>query len=242
MEDEQPFPKLDVKAMARSLFEDAQKSREGEEVRIPVSADEVRWLARKRVSLALSTLPLFLLLGCGVLLVSPNLAIVAVLSGFFAYACASIAKWQHEVARDAVDFEVTVRGKALHLAGQAPRPIMKAIDRPDYLRLLSTDAWVVGLWLDNRRNPSASFDLPASRQSRRALCESLRAAGVDVRTEGNSQRIVVLIVGLATAVSGFIAARTLLVLTATALFTWPMTWVFLGAIVVLAWLWGRRRE
>ncbi len=242
MEDEQPFPKLDINAMARSLFENAQKSREGEEVRIPVTADEVRWLARKRVSLALGTLPLFLLLGCGALFVSLNLAIVAVFSGVFAYSCISIAKWQHGVAREAVDFEVTVRGKVLHLAGQAPRPILKAIDRPDYLRLLSTDAWVVGVRLDNRSDPSASFDLPASRQSRRALCESLRAAGIDVRTEGNTQRIVVFIVGLAIIVSGFIAARTLLVLTATAMFTWPILWVFLGALVVVAWLWGRRRE
>jgi hypothetical protein len=242
MQDEQRLPEFDVKAMARSLFLSAQKAGEGEETRVLVTADQVRWLARKRVSLALGTFPLFLLLGCSALLVSLNLALVAVLSGFFAYGCISIARWQHAVARDAVDFEVTVRGKELHLPGQAPRPIFKAIDRPDYLRLVSVDAWVIGVRLDNRSDPSASFDLPASRQSRRALCESLRAAGVDVSTEGAARRIVVLAVGLAVLLFGFTAARALLGLTAVAMVTWPMSWLFLVAVVVLAGLWWRRRE
>lgn len=242
MQDEPRLPEIDGQAIASSLFQRAMQSREGGEVQLTVTADQVRWLAQKRASLALGTLPLFLLLGCAALFVSLNLALVAVLSGFFAYACISIAKQQRNVAREAVDFEVTVRGNELHLPGQASRPILKAIDRPDYLRLLSTEARVVALWLDNRRDPTASFDLPTSPQSRRELCESLRAAGVSVTTEGAAQRIVVLTGSLAVAILGLAAARAFLGLAATAMLLSPLSWVFLGAIVVVAWLYERRRE
>jgi len=86
---------------------------------IEVTADQVRWLARKRVSLALGALPLFLLLGCGALVVSLNLALVAVLSGFFAYACLSIAGRQRAVAREATSFEITVKSNQ---RGSTSRP------------------------------------------------------------------------------------------------------------------------
>jgi len=67
-------------------------------------------------------------------------------------------------------------------------------------------------------------------------------AGVDVTTEGGGQRIVVLAGSLALGVLGLTAWRVLLGLTATATLLWPMSWVFLGAIGVVVWLSGRRRE
>lgn len=241
MPDARRLPEIDVERTARSLLQLAlSKTRHGE-VRITVTADQVRWLARKRLQLALGTLPLSLLVGCGALLVSLRLALVAVLGGFFAYAAVSIARRQRVVAREAADFEVTVRGDQLDLPGQAPRPILRAIDRPDYLRLLSTEAPVVAMWLDNRLAPTAFFDLPASPEDRRALCASLRAAGVRVTTESAARRVAVLAGSFAASLLGLVAARSLLKLTAAAVVLWPMAWGVFGAIVLLAWLSGRRR-
>lgn len=212
-----------------------------QELRIAVTADDVRWLAQKRVSVALGAMPLFVVLGCGALFVSLNLALVAVLSAFFAYACVSIAKRQREVARVAADFEVVVTGNMLQLPGQAPRKIFKAINRPDYLRLISTEARIAGLWLDNRRDPTASFDLPGSVESRHALGASLREAGVHVTIEGAAQRVLVLGGAVALSLLGLTAWRVLLGLTVTATLVSPMIWVFLGAIVVVVGLSSRRR-
>jgi hypothetical protein len=242
MGDEPRFPDLDTKRLASFFLRGAQESRTDGGARITVTADQVRWLARKRVYLALGTLPLFVLVGCGALLVSLRLTLVAVLGGFFAFACISIARRQLAVAREAVDFEVVVTGDELGLPGQAPRPILKAVDRPDYLRLMSTEARVVALWLDNRRDPSASFDLPASPQDRRALCASLRAAGVDVRVEGAVQRVVALAGTVAIGILGLAATRTLLGLTATTTPFWPMSWVAVALVVIVVWLSGRRYE
>jgi hypothetical protein len=211
------------------------------ETRLRVTAEDGRWLAQKRVSVALGALPLFVVLGSGALVVSLDLALVAVLSAFFAYACVSIARRQREVARAAADFEVLVRDDVLDLPGQAPRKIFKAINRPDYLRLITTEARVVGLWLDNRRDPTASFDVPGSPQRREALCASLRAAGVPVANEGAAQRVLVLGGALALALAGLTTWRVLLGLTVTAALLSPMFWALIAALVIAVGLSWRQR-
>lgn len=210
-------------------------------LRVPVTAEQVRALARRRGLLAACTLPVLLVLGIGALSISSSLALVAVICGFFVYACMTIALRQRTVASEAVDFEVWLIGPRLEASGHDGRRILAAIDRADYLRLLFTDARVVGMWLDNHRDPTASLDLPASADHRAAVCEHLGALGVVVKHEGSTQRVLVLAASLVVVLLGGVLARTVLKLTTVTMLGSPWTWVLLGMLGVIAWLAYPRR-
>lgn len=160
MEEEPNFPVFDAKAVAGAFLSRAQQAGDSQQERLVVGAEQARQLAQKRLRLAWLTMPIFLLVGTAVLLISLDLALVAVSCAFFAYASITIALRQREAMRDAADFEVTVSGKQLQAAGRAPREIFMAVHRPDYLRPVLAPEKVAALWLDNRRDPDASIDLP----------------------------------------------------------------------------------
>lgn len=124
-------------------------------------------------------------------------------------------------------------------SGYGLDPVCPAVSGSAYKFTVLTPERVVGLWLDNRSNPDTSFDLPTSPESRRALGEALRAAGVPVRKEGSAQRVVVLLGSLAIALFALSAARVALKLTATGILAAPLAWVFLGTIgfAVGVWWW-----
>ncbi|WP_224364482.1 hypothetical protein [Hyalangium versicolor] len=240
------MPPIDSAALAASFLQDAlrQGARQPSTlsgVRVTLTAEQFRGLARKRFFIALGTFPIFLGAGGGVLFLSPNLALIAVICGFFAYACLSVAAQMRAAARDAVDVEVTLSGDQLQVAGQEPRTIFRALDRSGYLRLILKDSRVVELWLVNRREPSASFDLPTSPQSRLELCAALRAAGVTVRRESFTRRLLVLAGSVAVGLLALVLVRMAAGLAALAIITSPLTWAFLGLIGVgVWWLWRRQ--
>lgn len=240
MGDAPRLPVIDPERLARASLDRALAAAPGE-ARVRVTAEQVRWLSEKRRRLALGSMPLTALVGIGAVILAPELALVAVLCGFFEYAAIAVAGRQRTVAREAADFEVVLRGDRIELPGQAPRTVLRAINRPDYLRLLSSAAWVDALRLDNRLDPSAFFDLAASAEDRRALGEHLRAAGVRVTTEGDVRRVVLFAGSFAATLLGLAAARSVATLTALAVVTAPLTLGVVGTLVVLAWLSGRRR-
>ncbi len=77
------------------------------------------------------------------LAVSLSLALVAVLCAFAAYACLVVARHQRDIARTTKDLDFEVTGSELALSDEVPRPIVRVLERPEYVRLLSVETRVV---------------------------------------------------------------------------------------------------
>jgi hypothetical protein len=103
-----------------------------------VAAHQVRALAGRRVALALAALPVLGIVGGTAIVISASLALVAVLCAFAIYACISVAQRQRRVAAEAANWEFVLDCDRIVLTSARPRPIVRAIDRPDYLRLLGS--------------------------------------------------------------------------------------------------------
>ncbi len=216
-------------------------TRERDEVRITVAAHDFVRLAQRRARLAACSLPALVVVGCGTLALSLSLALVAVLCVFFGYAAVTIARRERMKASAATEIEVIFRGDEIRLPGCPPRRIFRAVNRPDYLRLIFTRERVAALWLDDRRDPTAFFDLPTSSESRVALCKSLLAAGVEITREGSAERVIVLVGSLALALFTSVVARVAFKMSVVAIIASPLTWcgVVLLSVVVF-WSWRRR--
>ncbi len=211
-------------------------------MQVTVPARDVRALARRRVGLSLAAIPLLLIVGVSAVMVSGSLALIAVLCAFFAYAAASVAARQRHVARAAAELALTLDGDRILLEGQAPRRLTRAIDRPEYLRLLGTHQRVASYWLDARRDPTAFVDVPGPRAERERLHEALVAAGVPLRREGSATRVVALGAAIALALGGLTIARVALGLAATTVLAAPLTWAVAAAVLAaLVWVWRRTR-
>jgi hypothetical protein len=211
---------------------------------VTVDIRHVRALARRRAALALATLPLLIAIGSTAVVLAPSLALIAVLCAFFAWACASIAVRQRRAAAAASVLVLEVDHGRLHVMTQPapPRRIVRAIDRPGYLRLLTTQQRVAAFWFDARRDPTAFVDVPLPRDARARLLGALHAAGVPVRREGSAARVLALIGALALGLAGLTVARVGLGLSMVAIAASPATWSA-GSVAMglVAWTWWRLR-
>ncbi|MCP3102733.1 hypothetical protein LZ198_28040 [Myxococcus sp. K15C18031901] len=182
-----------------------------------VEAGHFRALAHRRIVLALVSLPL--LLGSGALTVSiaPSLALLTVVSLFFAFACITIVSRQRQVAMEASQQELVLEGDRVTFASEGPRRVLRAIDRPGYLRLLSTENFAAAFWFDARRDPTAFFDVPLPKSERVVLTEALKAAGIPIRQEGSIARVLSLVGVLALSLGALTVARVALKSAATVL-------------------------
>jgi hypothetical protein len=172
-----------------------------------VEAKHFRALAHRRIVLALVSLAL--LVGVAVLTVwiSLSLALVTVLSLFFAYACITIVIRQRRVAMEASNQELLLVRDRVTFASEGPRRVFRAIDRPGYLRLLSTENRVAAFWFDARRDPTAFFDVPLPRSERVLVREALKAAGIPMRQEGSITRVLSLVAVLGLSLGALAVAR-----------------------------------
>ena len=205
-----------------------------------ITAAQVRTLAARRIAFALGGLPLLVIGGVTAVVFSPSLAIVAVLCAFFSYACLTIAQRQRRAAAAATDWEFALEGDQLTLPAEKPRRVLSAIDRADYVRLMSTHARAAAFWFDNRRDPSAFVDLPLPRADRAALHLSLKAGHVPIRHESSGFRALALVGMLVLSLSGLVIARVALRLSAAAILVAPATYVLAAvAVGIVIWTWRK---
>jgi hypothetical protein len=108
------IPPPSAEAIARSLF-----AAELGATRLSIGAETQRAWARKRVRAAWGALPLFVALGVGALVVSTNLTLIAVICGFMAYACVSLARQADRELRTASAEAPVYAGVILAVVGAA---------------------------------------------------------------------------------------------------------------------------
>jgi hypothetical protein len=188
---------------------------------VRVDASRVRELAIMRIRAAWLVLVVAIVLAIAAPFVSPRLAIVTVLGAFFAFASASIIRRQRAIAADARDIELVLDGDELALGNDDPRGVVRAIVRPDYVRLMSTQSWVARLWLDDRRDPGAFVDVPMPDADRADLIAALERAAVPVHRQGRVMRVLALATALAVALTVWIAAKSVVWFVAVVAVTLP---------------------
>ncbi|WP_342377576.1 hypothetical protein NVS55_39740 [Myxococcus stipitatus] len=190
-------------------------------------------------------MPLLLGVAALTVLLSPNLAMLAVVSLFFAYGCITIVTRQRREATGASTRELLLEGDRVTFASEGPRRVLRAISRPGYLRLLSTESRVAAFWFDARRDPTAFFDVPLPKSERGVLLEALKAAGIPLREEGSIARVL-LLAGVLTLTLGALTVARVVLAAATTVLAAALSWggLLAAALVVtlIAAAWWATRD
>ncbi|AGC49341.1 hypothetical protein MYSTI_08075 [Myxococcus stipitatus DSM 14675] len=210
-----------------------------------VEASHFRALAQRRIVLASVCLPLLVGGAALTLWLSLNLMALAVLSLFFAYGCITIVTRQRREATHASRQELLLEGDRVTFASEGPRRVFRAIGRPGYLRLLSTENRVAAFWFDARRDPTAFFDVPLPKSERGVLTEALKAAGIPLREEGSIARVLSLVGALALTLGALVVARVALASAALglgALLSWGGLLAVALVASLLAAIWWATRD
>lgn len=207
------------------------------ELRVVVAGDAFRRLARRKMLLAAWAVPILVMIGVSAVVASLSLTLVAVLCAFFAYFFTSVALRQEQEASAASDAEIVLRGDRVLFGGQPTRRVVRVIDRPGYMRFVSSERRVVDYWFDSRRDPSAFVDILLRAQQLADVRAALGGSGIPVRRERSLARAFAFGGALALLLCGFFIAKVTLGLAAVVLVTSPIAWIAVAALAAAAiWL------
>ena len=215
----------------------------GRPVEIVVGSDRVQALARRRAFAALMGIPVLSILGITIVAVDTSLALGSVVCAFFVFASISIFRRQRQEARNPAALRLQLEDATLRVGNGAPRTIVRAIERPEYVRLLCTSLWVARFWFDARRDPTAFIDVPVAPEDRLPLREALREAEVPITRESSLGRITGLAGIAVMLLCGLTLWRVSLGLAATMVggtLGAPATLILLS-VSTSAWLWRKTR-